>query len=128
MSRMLLTTQRRESKARPFGLIREIEETGMFFQGRDDVHQTFRRTVKRLEKVGIAYALVGAMALNAHRYRRATTDVDILLSARGFDEFRKRFVGKYYDPVAKRRCRFLDRRNGVAIDILVTGRFPGTGK
>jgi hypothetical protein len=87
-----------------------------------------RRTAKLLEKAGIQYAIVGGMALNAHRYRRTTGDVDFLLTAEGFDEFRRRFVGTKYDPIPGRKRRFTDRANGVTIDILVTGLFPGTGK
>jgi hypothetical protein len=68
------------------------------------------------------------MALNAHRYLRTTGDVDFLLTPQGFEEFRKRFVGKNYEAIPGRPRRFVDRTNKVAIDILVTGLFPGTGK
>lgn len=100
----------------------------MFFQGKDQVHQTLRRIVKRLGKAKIPYAVMGGMALAAHRYRRATADVDILLTPEGLEEFRRRFVTKNYDLTPGRSRRFVDRTNGVTIDILVTGRFPGTGK
>lgn len=100
----------------------------MFFQGKDPVHQTMRRTARRLEKAGISYAILGGMALNAHRYPRTTTDVDFLLTAEGLEAFRRQFVGKHYDLVPGRPRRFTDRANHVSIDILVTGRFPGSGK
>lgn len=99
-----------------------------FFQGKDQVHKSLRRLVKHLEKAGISYAILGGMALNAHRYRRATTDVDVLLTPEGFAGFRERFVGKSYDPVDRRFRRFTDRKNGVTLDVLVTGLFPGLGK
>ncbi len=100
----------------------------MFFAKRSPQHQTMRRTVRLLEKARISYAIVGGMALNAHRYERTTKDVDFLLTADGFTTFVDRFVGKHYDAVPGRSNRFIDRKNGVTIDILVTGRFPGTGK
>jgi hypothetical protein len=111
-----------------FSFIKRLKEIDMFFQQRDPVHQTMRRTVRRLEKAGIPYAIIGGMALNAHRYLRTTGDVDFLLTPQGFEEFRKRFVGKNYEAIPGRPRRFVDRTNKVAIDILVTGLFPGTGK
>src|SRR2546425_5651930 len=106
----------------------QLREIGLFFEGRDQVHKTFRRLIKRLEQGNIAYAIVGAMALAAHRYRRATTDVDILLTAGGFARFQKLFVTKYYDRIPGRKRRFVDKANRVNVDILVTGLYPGTGQ
>ncbi len=105
-----------------------LKEIDMFFQGKDPVLQTMRRLARKLEKAGIPYAIVGGMAVNAHRYRRTTGDVDLLLSAPAFTEFRGRFVGKSYDNVSGRPLRFRDRVSGVTVDILVTGLFPGSGK
>ena len=36
--------------------------------------------------------------------------------------------GKNYERVPKRALRFKDRQNGVSLDILVTGLFPGNGE
>jgi hypothetical protein len=113
---------------RPFSFMRRLKEIDMFFQGKGPVHQTMRRTARRLERAGISYAIVGGMAVNAHRYQRTTGDVDFLLTAEGFEEFQQRFVGKNYDVIPGRKRRFTDRANGVTIDVLVTGLFPGTGK
>jgi len=112
----------------PGGFTKRLREIDMFFQGTDPVHQTMRRTARRLERAGIPYAILGGMALNAHGYRRTTGDVDFLLTQEGLEEFRKRFVGKNYVPVEGRPRRFTDKANGITIDILVCGRFPGTGK
>jgi hypothetical protein len=100
----------------------------LFFAGKDKVHQSLRRLVKRLEKAEIPYAVMGAMALSAHRFRRTTDDVDVLLTPEGIDEFRRRFVPRYYEPLPKRSRRFVDRTNGVTLDILVAGHFPGSGE
>jgi hypothetical protein len=99
----------------------------MFFQGKDPVHQTMRRAARRLERVGIPYAVVGGMAVNAHRHRRTTADVDLLLTEHGFNDFCARFVGKNYARVSDRPFRLLDRTSQVTVDILVTGLFPGSG-
>ncbi len=100
----------------------------MFFQGRDEVHKTMRRLVKRLEKANIPYAVIGGMAVNAHGHRRTTGDLDVLLTAEGFALFREKFVPKNYETVPKRARRFVDQKNAIIVDILVTGLFPGNGK
>ena len=105
-----------------------LREIDLFFQKKDRVHQTMRRTAKRLERARISYAVVGGLALNAHGYERTTKDVDLLLSRNSFETFCRKFVGKNYDRISGRPRRFVDRSNGVRIDILVTGLFPGTGK
>ena len=110
-----------------FSYARELKEVSMFFAGKDEVHKTLSRLIARLEKARIAYAIVGAMALVAHRYRRTTTDVDILLNAEGFAQFQELYVGKYYERLPRRPRRFVDRANRVMIDFLVTGMFPGSG-
>jgi hypothetical protein len=105
-----------------------LKEIDMFFQGKDPVHQTMRRAARRLERAGIPYAIVGGMAVNAHRHQRTTGDVDLLLTPAGLAAFRQRFIGKNYARVPGRPRRFVDRANGVNLDILVTGFFPGSGE
>ncbi len=116
------------SSTRPVGFWEGLKEIARFFQGRDEVHKTMRRVAKRLEKANIPYAVAGGMAVFAHHYRRTTDDVDILLTPEGFAEFRRLFVPKDYDPLPKRRKRFVDRTNEVTIDVLLTGLFPGSGR
>ncbi len=100
----------------------------MFWQGRDRVHQTMRRVAQRLERAGIPYAILGGMAVFAHKHRRATNDVDVLLTPEGLAEFKERIAPKNYRRVAGRPRRFLDRQSSVTIDFLVSGRFPGSGR
>jgi hypothetical protein len=112
---------------RTFDPWQRLKEIGMFFEKRDPVHQTLRRLAQRLKKAGISYAVMGAMAVNLHGARRTTDDVDILLTPEGFEQFRQKLAAKYYDQVEGRPRRFVERRNGVQIDFLVTGRYPGRG-
>jgi hypothetical protein len=114
--------------APPVDFWARIKEIDMFFEGRDQVHKSLRRLVKHLQKAGISYAVMGAMAVNAHGARRTTDDVDVLMTRQGFDQFRALLVGHAYDQVPKRPRRFVDRKNGIAVDVLVTGLYPGTGK
>jgi hypothetical protein len=123
-SRQALKLRRRDSFD-PDGFFMAID---LFFAGKGPVHQTMRRLVKRLEKAGIAHAVMGGMAVNVHGHQRMTKDVDILLTRKGLADFKRLFVPKYYAQVPARLRRFLDRKTNTSLDILVTGLFPGTGK
>src|SRR5438445_5378641 len=107
---------------------KRLTEIGMFFQRNDPVHQSLRRLVKRLEKVGIPYAVMGAMAVNLHGARRTTDDIDVLLTGQGLDRFRRELAPKFYKPVEGRPRRVVEKKSAVQLDVLVTGRFPGSGK
>jgi hypothetical protein len=87
-----------------------------------------RRLARRLERNNIPYAIMGGMAVNAHKHRRTTGDVDFLLTREGFLQFKKLYVPKNYATVLKRPRRFTDKVNGIEIDFLLTGLFPGSGK
>jgi hypothetical protein len=106
----------------------ELKELDMFYQEKDPVFKTMNRVVKRLEKAKIPYAVVGGMAVFKQGHRRATNDVDILLTPESLEEFRKRFVPKYYEPVPRHPRRFTDKKDRITIDFLVTGAFPGSGE
>ena len=121
-----MATTRRERE--PHNFLDRLQEIGMFFQKRSPQHQALRRLARRLKKAGIPYALMGAMAVNAHGAERTTKDVDVLLTPEGLERFRREFVGEAYEQVPGRPRRFLERQSGVAVDCLVTGRYPGSGK
>lgn len=94
-----------------------------------DVYETLRALVKRLDEAGLDYAIIGAMALAAHGYRRFTEDVDILLSADGLIQFREKVSGLGYLPAFPEAKRtFRDTRTGVKVEVMTSGEFPGDGK
>jgi hypothetical protein len=105
-----------------------LVEIDRFFEARGEVHQTMKRLVARLKRARIPYVIVGGMAVNAYRYERMTKDVDVLLTPKGFDQFKVRFVPKFYQPAMGMGRRFIDRKSQRSVDILLTGLFPGTGK
>lgn len=111
-----------------FSFMQRLKEIGMFFQRRSPQHQAMRRLTRRLQKARIPYAIMGAMAVNAHGAERTTRGVDVLLTPEGLEQFRDRFVGKDYDPVEARPRRFVKRQSGVSVDFLITGRYPGSGR
>jgi hypothetical protein len=120
-------TGKSKTRTPRFSFWRRLKEISLFFQGKDEVHKSLRRLVRRLERAGIAYAVAGGMAVNAHRYRRTTADVDLLLTSKGLEEFKKRFVRKNYLQKEGRARRFIDRINNVEIDFLLAGMYPGSG-
>ena len=106
-----------------------VREAGAFFVKRGPLHETLRRLAARLDAEGIAYALVGGMALGGHGYVRMTEDIDVLLTADGLARFTERCVGRGYvatHPGAGRTFR--DAGSGVRIEVLVRGEFPGDGR
>src|SRR5262249_49517632 len=107
---------------------RRLREISMFFDKRDAVHESLRRLVRRLRNAKISYALMGGMAVNAHKYQRTTADVDVLLTPEAFQAFKRLHVPKNYEPLPGRSRRFVDKKNKVQLDFLLTGLFPGSGK
>jgi hypothetical protein len=105
-----------------------MDEASLFFEGKGAVHQTLRRIVRRLNDLGIPYAVVGALSMYAHGYRRFTEDVDLLVTAEGLARVHKELDGLGYLPPFERSRNLRDTESGVKVDFLVSGQFPGDGK
>lgn len=105
-----------------------LREISRFFAGCSEVHKTLRRIVKRLENAGIAYAVMGGVAVNAHGHRQTTDDVDLILTAESFARFQELFLRTKYDLLSGRRRRFIDRINSVPLDIVTSGTSAGRWK
>jgi hypothetical protein len=99
-----------------------------FFMRDDPVHQTLRNIAARLEQLGVAYAVAGGMALGAHRFVRATVDVDILVTADGLAAIHRELEGLGYVAPFAGSKNLKDTATGVRIEFLVAGQFPGDGK
>jgi hypothetical protein len=97
----------------------------MFFDDQGPVPETFRRLKQRLREAGIPHIFLGATALNAHEYRRATEDVDLCLRREDVERFRRLFVGSVYQPVGGRARKFYDPETQVTFDVLVAGEIAG---
>lgn len=97
--------------------------------GTGAVHTTLRALAHDLDEAGIAYAVVGGMALNAHGYARETVDVDVLVHADGLTRFAAQLVGRGYVPAfAGARKTFRHAPTNTPVEFLTTGEFPGDGK
>ncbi len=96
--------------------------------GTSNVHDALARLVRSLEEIDVPYAIVGAMALNEFGYARATADVDVLLTKEGLARFKESFLGRGYVEKFPGSKGLRDVESKVAIDVILTGDYPGDGK
>jgi len=100
----------------------------MFFDGTDRVHQAMRRVTQLFDQHGIAYAVAGGMAVNAHHHSRTTADVDFLIRADAMPMLRKLAAEGKFNSTPGHPRRFVEPATGVRFDVLVAGLFPGSGR
>jgi hypothetical protein len=105
-----------------------LNEGSRHFEENSAVHQALRAVTGRLNELGIPYAVVGGMALYLHGYRRFTEDVDLLVTQSGLLAIQQNLTGLGYVPLFSGSKNLRDARNGVRIEFIVTGQFPGDGK
>lgn len=101
-----------------------LEEAGWFFDQRGCLHDTLRRLAHELERLGVAYAVAGSMAMFRHGFRQFEDDVDILVNRQGLETLRRELPAHEFawEPGPKPRLR--DRTNGVRVDLIVAGERP----
>ncbi|MEJ7731897.1 MAG: hypothetical protein WKG00_22140 [Polyangiaceae bacterium] len=99
-----------------------------FFMGLDEVHKALHRLTAAMEADGIPYAIAGAMAMNAHGYRRVTVDVDVLLTRQGLERFKEQHLGRGWVERFPGSRGMRDAELNVKIDILISGEYPGDDK
>lgn len=118
-----------DSQAEPRSFIDAYEEGLRFFMGEGELNKTIARLGRDLEQHGIEYAIIGAAALNAHGYLRFTSDVDLILTREGLEVFHRDLVGVSYRPAFEgARKKLRSTLNGIAIEIITEGEYPGDGK
>jgi hypothetical protein len=105
-----------------------LREGSMHFEKESAVHKTLRQLARRLNDLGIPYAIVGGMAMFFHGYRRFTEDVDVLVTREGLEIAHRELEGLgYVHPFAGSK-QLRDAEYGVRVEFLVTGDYPGDGK
>jgi len=105
-----------------------VGEAALMFENKGEVRKSLRDVTRRLDGAGVSYAVVGAMALFAHGMRRFTEDVDLLVTADGLRSVHEGLEGRGYVPPFVGSKQLRDTSNGVRIEFLVSGAFPGDGK
>ena len=98
-----------------------------FFAGRGMISEALKRIVKDLDDCEIDYAVIDAVALNLHGYRRFTEDIDLLLTKGGLEQFRNELVGSGYRPVFQGARRRFRTSENIPIEIITAGEYPGDG-
>ena len=112
------------------GHVAEIYAEGLrYFMGEGTLNKTLARLSNDLEEHGISYAVIGAVALLAHGYPRFTEDIDLVMTAEGLEKFHEELVGLGYVPAFPgARKRLKSTVDGVSIEVMTTGEYPGDGK
>ncbi len=105
-----------------------LSEGSRHFEERSAVFDALRKITGRLDKLGIPYAVAGAIALFRHGLRRFTEDVDILVTKEGLKRIHEALDGLGYMPPHAHSKHLRDTELGVRIDFLTTGDYPGDGK
>ncbi len=105
-----------------------LQEGSMHFEEASAVHKALRKIARRLDELGVPYAVAGGMALFLHGYRRFTEDVDILVAKDGLRLIHERLEGLGYLPLFPGSKNLRDAESGVRIEFLVEGEYPGDGK
>ena len=109
-------------------VVAELGELEAFFMGTSKIHRAAEDLARRLDDAGIDYAIAGAIALGVHGFRRATEDVDVLITREGLAKFKAEWVGRGYVELRSGGKPVRDAVNDTKIDFLIAGDFPGDGK
>lgn len=99
-----------------------------FMMGRSPVHDTMRRLAKAFRDLEIPFAIAGAMAANAHGHRRTTVDVAVLVRREDLSRFKDHWIGRGWVDLFDGSKGFKDTLNGIKVDVLIVGDYPGDGK
>jgi len=70
-----------------------LAKIGAFFVNESPIQGAARAIARRLDDLGIGYAIAGALCLGAHGVVRATEDVDILVAPPGLERFKAEWLG-----------------------------------
>lgn len=112
----------------PDAFWRGVDYVGRFAMGDSPVHRALQKLSETLDDLQIPYAIAGAMALGQYGFVRATTDVDVLLTRDGLAALKARVLGLGYVEKFPGSKGLRDTENGVTVDVLLAGEFPGDGK
>lgn len=105
-----------------------LAEGSRHFEEKSAVFDALQGITRRLNELGISYAVVGGLALFRHGFRRFTEDVDLLVDADSLERIHRELTGRGYLPPHGQSRNLRDTSNGVRIEFVVTGQYPGDGK
>jgi hypothetical protein len=105
-----------------------MAEATKYFGDSGSVHETVRRISRRLDELGIPFVVVGGIAMFHHGFRRFTEDVDLLVTAEDLVRIHEHLDGLGFVRPFSTSKNLRDAANGVKIEFLITGEYPGDGK
>jgi hypothetical protein len=110
--------------------IHDVYAEGLrYFMGQGNLNNALAQLSADLERHGIDYMVIGAVALMAHGYPRFTEDIDLVLTREGLEAFHRELIGLGYAPAFQgARKRLRATRDGVPVEIIVAGEYPGDGR
>ena len=122
-----MTTQAAKVDSRS---VHEVYAEGLrYFMGQGDIHGALAQLSSDLRRQGIDYMVIGAVALLTYGYPRFTEDIDLVLTTEGLEAFHQNLIGVGYLPASQgARRKFRSTREGVSIEVLTSGDYPGDGK
>lgn len=100
-----------------------------YFMGQGNLHGALAQLGSDLKRQGIDYMVIGAVALMAYGYPRFTEDIDLVMTTEGLAVFHRELIGLGYTPAFEgARKRLRSTREGVSIEVITSGEYPGDGK
>lgn len=110
--------------------IHDVYAEGLrYFMGEGTLQGTLAQVSSDLKRHGIDYMVIGAVALMAYGYPRFTEDIDLVLTSDGLEAFHRELIGLGYVPAFQgARKRLRSTREGVTIEVIVAGEYPGDGR
>ncbi|MBA3321476.1 MAG: hypothetical protein H0T45_08545 [Pyrinomonadaceae bacterium] len=110
--------------------VQDVYAEGLrYFMGQGSLNHALAQLATDLQRREIDYMVIGAVALLAHGYPRFTEDIDLVMTKEGLDVFHRELIGLGYAPAFQgARKRLRATRDGVSIEIITSGEYPGDGK
>src|SRR5436305_13644831 len=110
--------------------IRELYAEGLrYFMGQGSLNNALSQLSADLERHRIDYIVIGAVVWMAHGYSRFTEDIDLVLTSEGLEAFHRELIGLGYAPAFQgARKRLRATRDGVPVEVIVAGEYPGDGR
>lgn len=112
---------------RPHSAAAALQRADEFFMNQGPLFQAAERLIKTLDELEIPFAIMGAMAVNAHGHERMTADLDILLTPDGLHRFKAAKLGLGWVEKFSGSKGMRDAVTNVPIVVLLTGDYPGDG-
>ncbi|MDQ3755269.1 MAG: nucleotidyltransferase family protein [Acidobacteriota bacterium] len=100
-----------------------------YFMGQGEIHGALAQLSADLKRQGIDYMVIGAVAMLAYGYPRFTEDIDLVMTREGLELFHRELIGLGYAPAFQgARKRLRSTRDGVSIEVITSGEYPGDGQ